>query len=311
MVFNIDQEFLDEDGFLVEEVAAPYRQRLLQLFVHSEEASVIPHHNSYRRRHCLDFFLRYVFLHRKSKLTDIDASVLREILFRDFPHDLMLDGDDAPFIIRELEAFWIFLAREFQLPNAALCIKALNRRGTVERLAKELSNSSNFGFVKAMKIEAINAGVDLSSESSVNKFFEEFNRQFIAESPYLRDVPLRGAVKAKLGAVAMLIEVFCRRHLTTEYLELCERMAYQVAGLNPCPLAKGGAITWAAGIIYAIGRINNLFDPSQTPYMRAKDICKIFGISQSAGGAKSREILDLLQAAPIDSNWSLPDGVGV
>ncbi len=40
--------------------------------------------------------------------------------------------------------------------------------------------------------------------------------------------------------------------------------------------------------------------------MRASDLCARFDVSQSAGTAKSREIMRLFSIVPMDPRWSLP-----
>ena len=52
--------------------------------------------------------------------------------------------------------------------------------------------------------------------------------------------------------------------------------------------------------------MNFLFDPAQQLHMRGADPCALFGVSQSAAAAKSREIMRLLDIVPLDPRWSLP-----
>jgi len=40
--------------------------------------------------------------------------------------------------------------------------------------------------------------------------------------------------------------------------------------------------------------VNFLFDPSQNPYMSASEIYQQFGVSQSTGSAKSKQIRDAM-----------------
>ena len=60
------------------------------------------------------------------------------------------------------------------------------------------------------------------------------------------------------------------------------------------------------GITYTIGTVNFLFDPAQQPHVRSIELCALFGVSQSAGAAKSREITRLFDIVPLDPRWSLP-----
>jgi hypothetical protein len=71
-------------------------------------------------------------------------------------------------------------------------------------------------------------------------------------------------------------------------------------------LSKGQAKGWACGIIHALGMANFLFDPSQTPHLKASEIYRIFGISESTGQAKSKQIRDLMDIHQMDRHWCLP-----
>ena len=52
--------------------------------------------------------------------------------------------------------------------------------------------------------------------------------------------------------------------------------------------------------------MNFLFDPAQQPHVRGADLCALFGVSPSAGSAKSREIVQLFEIVPLDPRWTLP-----
>ncbi len=97
-----------------------------------------------------------------------------------------------------------------------------------------------------------------------------------------------------------------RQHLNAEYRDFCRRLTAKLCRKRPSPLLTGKPNTWACGIVYALGRINFLFDPSQTPSMRADDLCAHFGLSASTGSAKSKAILDLLKSGQMDPHWTLP-----
>jgi len=75
-----------------------------------------------------------------------------------------------------------------------------------------------------------------------------------------------------------LTDAFCDAHLNAEYKDLCREMAVAVCQKGS-PVLKGKAEGWAAGIVYALGRVNFLDDPSQTPHMKSKDIAEGFGVS--------------------------------
>ena len=113
-------------------------------------------------------------------------------------------------------------------------------------------------------------------------------------------------VKPRFEEIVGLIEAICRAHLTEEYASVAHELAVALARKRPSPLLRGHCRTWACGITYAIGTVNFLFDPTQQPHRRGSDLCALFDVSQSAGSAKSREIMRLFDMVPFDPRWSLP-----
>mgnify|MGYP005847251855 CR=1 FL=1 len=106
--------------------------------------------------------------------------------------------------------------------------------------------------------------------------------------------------------VVKLTDRVCAEHLTDEYSALARRLAAALARKRPCPLMRGRIVTWACGVVYAVGAANFLFDPSQTPHMRGADLCAAFGVSQSAGASKGREIMRMFGIGQLDPQWCLP-----
>ena len=47
-------------------------------------------------------------------------------------------------------------------------------------------------------------------------------------------------------------------------------------------------------------------DPSQAPYVTGPDLCALFGVSQSAGSAKTPDIKRPLDIVQLDPRWCLP-----
>ena len=113
-------------------------------------------------------------------------------------------------------------------------------------------------------------------------------------------------VKPSFDEIVGLVEAICHTYLTEEYAAVTRALAGALARKRPSPLLRGQSRTWACGITYTIGSVNFLFDPAQRPHMRGADLCALFGVSQSAGAAKSREIMRLFAIVPLDPRWSLP-----
>jgi len=103
-----------------------------------------------------------------------------------------------------------------------------------------------------------------------------------------------------------LTDAFCTAHLNAEYAEVCRALTAKLSRKRPSPLESGRSNTWAAAIVHTIGRVNFLFDKSQTPHMRADDLARQFGLAQSTVGNKSKQIMDLLKIGLMDPEWTLP-----
>lgn len=107
-------------------------------------------------------------------------------------------------------------------------------------------------------------------------------------------------------AVVALIDPFCQQYLTDEYAALCHELSAALARKRPSPLARGEPKVWACAIVYALGTVNFLFDKSQTPHMRADELCVAFGVGQSSGSNKARIIRDMFGMFQFDPRWCLP-----
>jgi hypothetical protein len=123
-------------------------------------------------------------------------------------------------------------------------------------------------------------------------------------------VPSRHTVPAmvtpRFDEIVGLIETVCLAQLTQEYATVARKLAAALARKRPSPLLRGHGRTWACGITYTIGTVNFLFDPTQQPHVRGSDLCAFYDVSQSAGAAKSREIMRVFDIVPLDPRWSLP-----
>jgi len=102
-----------------------------------------------------------------------------------------------------------------------------------------------------------------------------------------------------------LTDAFCDSALNAEYKTLCREMAIDICQ-EDSPVLRGKPESWASGIVYALGRINFLDDPNQTPHMKSKEIAKAFGVSVGTMRAKAKIIGDGLGLTPFHPDWSLP-----
>jgi hypothetical protein len=117
------------------------------------------------------------------------------------------------------------------------------------------------------------------------------------------------SVEPAYSAIVNLTDAVCEKHLNSEYAALARRLAATLARKRPSPILRGKPEIWACAILYALGTVNFLFDKSQTPHMRADELCAVFGVSQSSGANKAKLIRDMLNMYQLDPNWCLPSRV--
>ena len=114
------------------------------------------------------------------------------------------------------------------------------------------------------------------------------------------------AMAEKFAAITALADAFCAKQLNDEYRVLIHRVIGSLARKRPSPLLKGKECVWAAAAIHAVGRVNFLDDPSQVPHCKPKILFEFFGVAESSGQNKSREIRDALGMVPMSPEWTLP-----
>ena len=114
------------------------------------------------------------------------------------------------------------------------------------------------------------------------------------------------AMQEKFAEIVAINDAFCQQHLNEEYAELAREMAATLARKRPSPLLNGRANSWAAGIIYTLGQVNFLFDKSQSPHMRADELCKRMGVSQQTASGRAQKIREMLDIFQMHPDWTVP-----
>jgi hypothetical protein len=95
------------------------------------------------------------------------------------------------------------------------------------------------------------------------------------------------AMRDRAQAIIDITDGACQEHLDDEYGEIARRLVARLARKRPSPLARGDALIWAAGVLYAAGQINFLFDPTQTPHLTAKELAACLGVVQTTMANKA------------------------
>lgn len=117
------------------------------------------------------------------------------------------------------------------------------------------------------------------------------------------------AMRATYDAIVALTDQVCAEHLNEEYAELSRKAAAMLARKRPSPLMSGKPATWAAGIVYALGQMNFLFDRGQDVYLAPADLAAAFGVSQQTAGTKAKQVRDILKMRRFDHHWMRPSKI--
>ena len=111
------------------------------------------------------------------------------------------------------------------------------------------------------------------------------------------------AIKPYAEQVVEVTDAVCREHLDEEYAELCRDVVGKLGRKRPSPLVRGSLTIWAAGVVYAVGQLNFLFDPSQSPHASADQLSEWLGVKKTTMANKARMITDMLKLSPLDGQF--------
>ena len=118
-------------------------------------------------------------------------------------------------------------------------------------------------------------------------------------------MPVPRELLKKHDDISKMIVDYCQKYLNKEYEEICLRALEQLCCKRPCPLRTGRVRTWAAGIIYAIGSINFIFDKDQPIHMSSKELTIPLGVGVPTASSKSTIIKKALKINYYQVEWSL------
>jgi Domain of unknown function (DUF6398) len=122
-----------------------------------------------------------------------------------------------------------------------------------------------------------------------------------------REPRVPGAMRPTFDEIVAITDEFCAVHLDDEYARLCVNLAAKLARKRPSPLARGDRRIWAAGIVYAVGRVNFLADAGQRPHLRTETLAELIGVKQATMANKGRLIMDSLGIGLMDPEYSRRD----
>lgn len=300
MRFDINQWLLDENGYFLEDEADQYQDTLIRRFESSIEGKA---YLKGREADWADMFLDIVIRRFGMMLQYVYTEVMRDIFYDAIPASVVIDPQEASHVIEELKAFFQFLKREFSLPNADPCLKVLNQKNLLKRFTEELNNPDNYSPTKTIMMQMLSEGVDITDQGQVMTFIEGYNAR-ITEA--MKPPPVTKKAQAQHKAVKNLMQAVCTKHLNSEYYDMSLKLLDMFLFQYPDRLERGQARSWAVAIVYTIGRINFLFDPSLTPFLTAGELCEKFDVSQGTASKKSTELMDYFDLVQMDPEWTLP-----
>jgi hypothetical protein len=117
-------------------------------------------------------------------------------------------------------------------------------------------------------------------------------------------------MKQIYDTIVRLTDDFCGNNLNEEYVELSRSLAAALARKRPSPLVSGALEVWACGIVYALARVNFLFDKSHTPHTTYDELCSWFGVNKNTASAKATRIIEIMKIRQLDPKWSPPSELG-
>ena len=113
------------------------------------------------------------------------------------------------------------------------------------------------------------------------------------------------ALQEKFNAISQATDAFCDQRLNDEYKTVIRSALAALSRKRPSPLLKSKDNAWAAGVVHAVGMVNFLFDPSQTPTCKAPEIYAHFGVSASTVSLRSKETRDALGMGQMSPEWTV------
>jgi hypothetical protein len=110
-------------------------------------------------------------------------------------------------------------------------------------------------------------------------------------------------------AIVRMTDAVCDKHLDSEYKTLSRAMAATLSRKRKSPLGLGQPKSWACGIVYVLGRVNFLDDPSFSPHMKTAELAAAFDVSEATIYAKARLIEKTLDVNVLDPRWTVPSHI--
>jgi hypothetical protein len=172
MSFDLNESVFDEQGIYLEEKAVRYEQALMDQFAASPEGQAITQTGT--ELGWARALIHYAITYPGATPPTMTTSDLEEVVFGLFPRKVITERGDAAEIIQELRAFWHFLQRVYQVPQAKQMLAHLTPQA-VRRLERELQEPANFGMAKSFVLMGKEAGFDMESPEGMQAWVKAYN----------------------------------------------------------------------------------------------------------------------------------------
>ncbi|HEX4202821.1 MAG TPA: hypothetical protein VHZ51_01190 [Ktedonobacteraceae bacterium] len=191
MSFDINEAVFDEQGTYLEEPALRYEQALMDQFAASPEGQAIKETET--ELGWARAMIHYAINYPGVTPATMTANDLEEVIYDLFPRKVITERGDGAEIIQELRAFWHFLQREYQLPQASQILARLTPQAA-RRLERALQVPANFGMAKSFVLMGKQAGFDMESPEGMHAWVEAYNATV---APTMAAAPGYGGLPAK------------------------------------------------------------------------------------------------------------------
>ncbi len=172
MSFDLNEAVFDSKGRYLEEKASRYEEALMNQFAASPEGQAIKERGT--ELGWAGAMIHYAISYLGMTPATMTPSDLETVVYGLFPRKVITERGDGAEIIQELGAFWHFLQRVYQLPQAKPMLARLTPQAA-RRLERALQEPANFGMAKSFVLMGKEAGFDMESPEGMRAWVEAYN----------------------------------------------------------------------------------------------------------------------------------------
>jgi hypothetical protein len=125
----------------------------------------------------------------------------------------------------------------------------------------------------------------------------------------LDELKIPNAMRLIVDEIVAVSDSVCLQFLDQEYADLARRAVAKLARKRPSPLRSGTRKVWAAGVVYALGQANFLFDPQTRPHATAETLSEAFAVAKSTMSSKAKLIRDGLKISYFSAEFLRADQI--